>query len=78
MDPHAFLKQIAATINADRPPVLALDTTFDSLEADWDSLTVVMTLETIEAEYGVALSGEDIRSCRTLGELFLKVQGLMA
>ncbi len=74
MDPNVFLEQIATTINADKPPALTLETSFDSLEADWDSLTVVMTLETIEAEYGVALSGEDIRNCQTLGELFLKVR----
>lgn len=74
MDSQAFLEQIANTINPDTPPALTLETTFDSLEADWDSLTTVMTLETIEANYGVALSGEDIRSCQTFGELFRKVQ----
>lgn len=70
MNSEDFLQQFAASLSADNPPELSLETPFASLDAWWDSLAVVMCLEMIDAEYAVSLSGDEVRACATLGDLF--------
>ncbi len=46
-----------------------LDTPLSSL-AQWDSLTVLLTISHFEHVYQKTLTGDQVRSCRTLRELF--------
>ncbi len=41
----------------------------------WDSLTSVMLVAEIYADYGVQVSGEELESCHTLKDLVALVQG---
>ena len=52
---------------------VTLETAFRELP-EWDSLASVMIVAEIYADYGVQVSGEELGSCRTLGDLKSLVQ----
>ncbi len=78
MDADTFLQNFAASLSADTPPSLSLDITFAEIEPYWDSLAVVMCLEMIDAEYGVSLTGDEVRTCTSLGELYRLIESRRA
>lgn len=45
------------------------DTEFRSLEA-WDSLTALSIMAMVDDEYGVTLTGEDIKKSNTINDIF--------
>jgi acyl carrier protein len=52
---------------------LTLDCDFRAFDA-WDSLASVSAVAMIYAEYDVQVSGDELRSCNTIGELMNLVQ----
>jgi acyl carrier protein len=52
---------------------VTLETAFRELP-EWDSLASVMVVAELYADYGVQVSGEELGSCRTLGDLKSLVQ----
>ena len=49
------------------------DTEFKALE-EWESLTALTVIAMIDREYGVTVSGKDIREAKTIEDLFRRVQ----
>ena len=45
------------------------DTEFHELD-EWDSLAALSTISTIDDEFGVTISFKDLRSLKTVGELY--------
>jgi acyl carrier protein len=68
-------KFFAAVHNAfaQAPQGLALTSVLRDLEG-WDSLTAVMLVAEVYADYGVQVSGEELESCCSLKDLIALVQ----
>lgn len=49
--------------------VLTTDTEFRKLE-EWSSLVALSVIAMVDEEYNVSLSGDDMRSVSTIGQLF--------
>lgn len=49
--------------------VLTADTEFRKLE-EWSSLVALSVIAMVDEEYNVSLSGDDMRSVSTIGQLF--------
>ena len=60
----------------DEEPVINVDTDFKSLE-DWDSLVALSVIAMADSEYGVSVSGDDIRNSTTLGDLISLIETKM-
>jgi len=67
MDSSVFINNMLEVFD-DQVDELSLDTRFRELGA-WDSLTAVSTVAMMYAEYDVQVSGTDLVTCETLGEL---------
>jgi acyl carrier protein len=70
MNPHELLKSLKSDVD-----VLAqadLDTELAAVP-QWDSLATLLTISHFEQNYGVEISGEKIRNCRTVGDLIALV-----
>ena len=63
-----FIEKFAFAIECDAA-TLDVDTEFKALE-QWDSLNALSVIATTDADFGVALSGNDIESARTIGDLW--------
>jgi acyl carrier protein len=65
-----FLKKIAAIFEVDELTAL------DDMEsfAEWDSLSVLLVIAMIDADYKVNLQPKDLAPIKTLGELWQVVQ----
>lgn len=49
--------------------VLTADTEFRKLE-EWSSLVALSVIAMVDEEYNISLSGEEMRSVSTIGQLF--------
>jgi acyl carrier protein len=61
----------------DPPDNLGLSTILRDLES-WDSLTSVMLVAEIYADYRVQISGEEMSGCRTVADLMSLVEAKLA
>lgn len=48
---------------------LSLNTEFRDIEG-YSSVTALMILSMVDEEFGVTLTGDEMRACRTIGDLF--------
>jgi acyl carrier protein len=67
IDPEIFLKDLKAEI--DLFAVAQKDTSLDALPG-WDSLAILLVLSFFEEKYGVSVSGQQVRACRTVADLY--------
>lgn len=51
------------------------DTEFKALD-DWESLTALTIIAMVDQEYGVTITGTDIRDAETIEDLYKRVQEL--
>ncbi len=72
IDQSEFLRAFETAFHQ-RVSGVSLETAFRELP-EWDSLASVMIVAEIYADYGVQVSGEELGSCRTLGDLKSLVQ----
>ena len=49
---------------------LSQETIFRELE-EWDSIVAISVIAMVDSEYGIKLTGEDIKNSRTVNDLFL-------
>ncbi len=63
-----FVEKFAFAIEVE-PASLNADTEFKAL-SNWDSLNALSVIAMADADYGVALSGEDVQSCTTINDLW--------
>lgn len=73
MNIEDFIEKFAFAIEVE-PTALTADTDFKALE-NWDSLNTLSIIAMADADYDVAISGEDIRNIRTIGALMETIQG---
>jgi len=68
MEEEKFLKQFISQFD-DEPIGVTMDTDFRDID-DWDSLTALGIISMIDDEYSVKLSGEELKSSKTVMDIF--------
>lgn len=76
IDSEDFVSRIKDAFE-EPPENLGISTVFREL-ACWDSLTSVMLVAEIYADYRVQISGDEMRDCRTVGDLMKLVETKLA
>ena len=64
-----FLKHFAAQFDDINESLLSQDTRFKELE-EYTSLSALLIMSMIDEEYGVTITGDDMVSVSTIGELY--------
>lgn len=68
-----FIELFAEQLDALSEATLNAETRFRDLD-EWTSLVALSVIAMVDEEYGVSLSGNDIRGVNTLGELYNLIQ----
>lgn len=68
-----FIQQFADLFDDLDVSILSADTEFRSLE-DWDSIAGLSVIAMADEEYEVTLGASDMRACKTIGDLYNKIQ----
>jgi acyl carrier protein len=71
-----FIDRFAYAIEVE-PETLSTDTQYKDLDV-WDSLNTLSVIAMADADFGVALSGKDVESTLTIGELWQRVEAKVA
>lgn len=69
MEINDFVAKFAEQFEDTDKALFAPDVKFRDLD-EWDSLTALSIIAMVDEEYGVKLSGEDIRNSSTLQDIF--------
>ena len=69
MDIKNFINRIAEQYDDLAPEELTSETKFREV-GDYSSLTALMILSMIDEDYDITITGDDMRSVETIGELF--------
>jgi acyl carrier protein len=70
---NAFVQQFLVAVDFQEPVPVASTTPLGDLP-EWDSLAALGVIVMCDTEYGVTITGEDLRSCVTVGDIFAKVE----
>lgn len=73
MENTEFFTNFADLLEDTSAETLNAETKFRELD-EWSSLTALSVIGMADEAYGVTLTGEDIRSAVTLGDLFQVIQ----
>ncbi len=73
MEIKEFIKNFADQFDETDPAEITATTEFKELE-EWSSLTALSIIAMIEEEYDVVLKGDEIRTCRTINDLYKIVE----
>jgi len=77
MELDKFIANFAEQLDDTDPAEIKADTIFRQLD-EWSSLSVMCTIAMVDAEYGVALKGDDINKAQTVEDLFNVVKSKKA
>ena len=69
MDINVFMAQIAEQYDDVDVAILTPETTFRKVEG-WTSLVALMIITMIDEEYGVVITGDEMKTAATLQELY--------
>lgn len=69
MDINVFMAQIAEQYDDVDVAILTPETAFRKVEG-WTSLVALMIITMIDEEYGVVLTGDEMKTAATLQELY--------
>ena len=73
MNIEDFIASFAEQFEETDPSLILESTDFKSLE-EWDSLVAMGVIAFVKADYGKQISGQEIRQCKTVRELYDLVQ----
>lgn len=73
MDLNEFVKNFAAQFDDTPAEEFKADTVFHDID-EWSSMTALGIIGMVDEEYGVTITGDDIRSSETIEDLFNKVK----
>ena len=69
MEMSKFISDIAAQFDDTDKSEILEDTAYQELE-EWSSLTAMGLIAMAKTEYGKTISGREVRSCKTVKDLF--------
>jgi acyl carrier protein len=72
---QTFVEKFADAIEVS-PQTLSADTEYKNLDV-WDSLNTLAVIAMSDADFNVALSGQDVESSRTVGDLWKVIESKM-
>lgn len=75
MELQTFIENFASQFDETGLSVFTADTEFKKLD-EWSSLMALSIIAMIDEEYDVQVKGEDIRSAKTIADLFNVVETL--
>jgi hypothetical protein len=64
-----FLEQFLTAVDFQEQVVVSGETTLESLP-EWDSLAALGVIVMCDTEYGVTVTGNDLKSCVTIADIF--------
>lgn len=73
MELESFIKNFAEQFDDTDISAINANTEFQQLE-EWGSLVAMGVIAFVRTEYGKAISGPEIRSCKTVEELYNLIQ----
>lgn len=73
MELESFIKNFAEQFDDTDITEINANTEFQQLE-EWGSLVAMGVIALVRTEYGKAISGSEIRSCKTVEELYNLIQ----
>ena len=68
----AFVEQFVVAVDFQNPVLVAGDTRLADLP-EWDSLAALGVIVMCDTEYGVTLTGNDLKNCVTVGDILARV-----
>ena len=77
MELNDFISKFANLFEETDPATITADTVYSQLE-EWDSVMVLSLISMIDEEFGVALTGNEMKSAVTIQDLFNTVQARLA
>ncbi|MDQ3047164.1 MAG: acyl carrier protein [Bacteroidota bacterium] len=69
MDVSSFIKKIENEVDELKPGTLQPDTAFRSIP-EWSSMHALIIIALVDMEYDVTITGDDLRKCTTINDLF--------
>ncbi|MCC6638690.1 MAG: acyl carrier protein [Ignavibacteriaceae bacterium] len=76
MEIDKFIKDFAEALELTAWSHLRPDSVFRDAVEGWDSLSALIIITMIKSEYDVAIKANEFIECKTLSELFDKVESL--
>jgi acyl carrier protein len=70
---EVFTGKVEKELDAIPPGTLKSDTNYRQIEG-WSSMYALIIMALCETEYDVTLTGEDLRSCQTMNDLYTIVK----
>ncbi len=68
MDLNQFLENFTAAVDFEEAVEMELGTELATLQ-EWDSLAALGVIVMADLEYGVSLTGQDLKGCATIGDI---------
>jgi acyl carrier protein len=69
MEINDFIKKIENEIEEIKPGSLKAGTNYREIEG-WSSMHALIIIALMDTEYGVTVTGSDLRNCQTVNDLF--------
>jgi acyl carrier protein len=69
MNLNDFIKNFADQFDDTDPSEIKADTLFQELK-EWSSMVALGVIAFVKTQYGKTVTGKEIRSCKTVGNLF--------
>ena len=71
-DLHQFVEQFVIAVDFQEPLPVTAETQLDSLP-EWDSLAALGVIVMCDTDYGVTITGDDLKACVNVGDIFGRV-----
>jgi acyl carrier protein len=68
-----FLEGFVLAVDFQEPVRIAEDTLLSDLP-EWDSLAALGVIVLCDTEYGVTITGDDLKACKSVGDIFARVE----
>lgn len=73
----SFVEQFVVAVDFQSPVPVASDTKLADLP-EWDSLAALGVIVMCDTEYGVTITGNDLKECATVGDILARVHAKKA
>ena len=68
-----FVDNFIVAVDFQETVAISADTEFNSLP-EWDSLAALGVIVMCDTEYGIAITGNDLKECLRVGDILARVQ----
>ena len=70
---RAFLEGFVMAVDFQEQVPVTADTRLEDLP-EWDSLAALGVIVMCDADYAVTITGDDLKACRTVGDIYSRVE----